>query len=278
MRNLFGSRVDLRLLLCCSWAVVFSLSCVIGGPAQEEEEPAELKSARESYQDEFVRGLQPMQTTYLRSLEKYQLSFTRAGDLQAAKEAQDEVERLKLWRTIPGGESTPERKFSNEGLAGLLLNYETAILKAIESINLRYIEKLEGLKKSFAASGKLDAALVFDKELAELRAGKSLPTREGERRYLSGFSKAQFAEWITKQEFEFSGTIAGRTRLKFEGDRLYYGSGAQPEIKAYKISGSRKIEISDGFFHMEFSRDLQSGTFSSNRGDYPIRINPDEGK
>lgn len=234
--------------------------------------PTELLSARKAYEDEFFRKLESIQVKYQRALEQYQREFTRNGKLDAAKEAQQELELAKHWDTIPVKPGA--RLMTNPQLNGLLKYYENACLEVMTPITERYKETLLHLKKNFAQAGNLEASLEVKAELAKLAEGKGHPAEKGGVRYLTNLTKQEFGEWLEKQTFEFVGTIAGITKLKFTNGKVEYGVGV---IYDYKVTQTRTVEIIKGGnahgFVLEFSNDLQSATLQSASGKYPVRIN-----
>ncbi|MEX2577711.1 MAG: hypothetical protein WD342_01530 [Verrucomicrobiales bacterium] len=241
------------------------------------EEPRELTKAREVYEAEFFRRIGPVQRKYRRALENYQRTFTRDGDLDAAREAQAELKRLSEWKTVPV--KAGMRTLDNAQLQSLLQGYERAALGEIEPIVEKYRDTLERNKEKYTSAGNLEAALSLDEEIENLRSGKSLPGEIAGRAYLSFFSRREFSDWLTKQLFEFTGKIAGNTVLDFEEDKLQWDNG-QKEYD-YAVTGDRTVEI--GFnrgrkapFLIHFSKDLRSAAFKSDRGIYPLKINGED--
>ncbi len=244
-----------------------------------DEVPAQLESALKNYETEFLRELAPVQQKYMTALQGYLREFAQSGNLKAAKEAQTEIEQVKLWKTIPLERNMGARSLQDPQLNDLQSNYEGAALKLIEPVTIRFLENLNRLKQSYVAAQELDAALLVDAQIKAAIEGKSLPVEAGARNYLSTLSKEEFGVWIQQQLFEFSGAVAGRTLLKFGADRVTYGSGANAPLYEYRLAGTRKIEINggvgEGGFTMDFSKDLHSGKFTSLRAEYPLVINPD---
>lgn len=249
---------------------MFSLSSSFGLAA--EKKPAELQAARKNYEEEFFRKLESIQVKYQRALEQYQREFTRNGKLDAAKEAQQEVELAKHWDTIPV--KLGARAMTDPQLKTLLKYYENACFEVMPAITERYQQTLLHLKSGFAQAGNLEASLVIETELAKLAEGKGEPAEKGGIRYLTNLTKEEFGEWLEKQTFGFVGTIAGVTRLKFTKGKVEYGVGV---IYDYKVTQARTVEIIKGGnahgFVLEFSNDLQSGTLQSALGKYPLQIN-----
>jgi len=252
---------------------------IISSPAADETIPESMINARESFQRDFVRTASVVQDKYRKALEQYQRNFVRAGKIVSAKEARDEVRRASLWKTIPF--KLGERSLQDPELQQLLQNYEMATSASITPIVDRYTATLESLKQAFASSGDLTSALKVDAELAKLKTAEGLPTELGAKQHYENFSKDKFRIWLAEQEFEFSGSIAGKTRLKVheKNNTLTYRSINKVDGVTYdfRILSDRALEI-DGRFRLEFARDLQSATFESARDTYPVIINPDETK
>jgi len=234
---------------------------------------------RQGHERSFIRKLEPFQQTYSRALEQYERTFIRSGKLESAKEARQELERVLLWENVPT--AIGEHSLRDPQLNSLLKNYEKAVLKVIPPIMKDYVDSLERLKKTYAQAGNLDVSLKLDDELSKVKSGKSLPVEAGRKIYLSSLSKEQFTKWLQKQSFDFSGTVGGFIKLKFENGKVIYEAGGNPAIYDYKVISNRAVEINgkNRGFTMKFSRDLQTGTFESDRGVYPVRINqPRKGK
>ena len=240
--------------------------------ANDEEPPRELTQAREIYEDEFFRNLEAIQQKYKRALEQYVRNYTRSGKLDAAQEASKEAGLVEKWETIP--DKIGARSMKDPELNSLLNSYENACKNVIDPITEKYIQTLDRLKSNFTQAGNLEASVHVDAELKRTKQGIGLPAKKGGVRYLSKLSREEFGEWLEEQTFEFVGKVAGSTKLKFKDGKVDYG----PEkIYDYKVTGNRTVKIEKGGgaagFVLEFSTDLQSGTFISNRGKYPLKIN-----
>lgn len=256
---------------------VLGLFAASAAGVSKGEEPRELTKAREAYEAEFFRKIEPVQKTYRRALEDYQRSFTRDGDLDAAQETQAELQRLSEWKTVPV--KADSRSLDNPQLHSLLQNYERAALGVIDPLVERYRETLERSKAKYTNAGNLEAALSLDEEIENLRSGKSLPGEIAGKAYLSFFSRSEFSDWLKKQLFEFTGKIAGSTLLDFEEEKVQWDNG-RVEYD-YKITGDRTVEIGHAFrghwpFLIHFSKDLRSAAFKSGMGVYPLKINGEE--
>ncbi|MCB1204389.1 MAG: hypothetical protein KDN18_09020 [Verrucomicrobiae bacterium] len=261
------------------FSVLLAASAWTQSMLADDPVPPRLASALKSYEAEFLRALKPVQSKYTLALEGYLREFTQGGDLAAAKEAQDEIEQVKLWKTIPLEHKRGTRKPDNVRLASLQASYEAAVLEAAKPVTLRFLEQLERVKQELIAAREVDAALLVDAEIKRAIEGKSLPVEAGAKDYLSTLSKEEFGTWIQNQLFEFSGAIAGKTLLKFDASRVTYGEGVNAPIYEYRLAGTRSIEINGGVeaggFTINFAKDLHSGTFTSRRAEYPLTINPD---
>lgn len=266
-----GMRLLLIFVLIAAAALIQTLSA-------DDPVPARLASTQKTYEAEFLRALKPVQAKYITALEGYRRDLSKSGDLAAAKEAQDEIEQAKLWKTIPLEHRRGSRMKNSEQLAALQTSYEGAVLETVKPLTVRFLEQLDRVKEEYIAAQDLDAALLVDAEIKRAIDGTSLPVEAGAKDYLSTLSKEEFGTWIQNQLFEFSGAIAGRTLLKFDARQVTYGEGATAPIYEYRLAGTRSIDINGGVanrgFTINFAKDLHSGVFISLRGEYPLTINP----
>lgn len=260
------------------FSVLLAASALTQTLSADDPIPGRLEAVLKTYEAEFLRALKPVQTKYITALEGYLREFSQIGDLAAAKEVQDEIEQVKLWKTIPLEHQRGARKPDNARIASLQESYEGAALEAAKPVTIRFLEQLERVKQDYVAAQELDAALRVDAEIKRALDGKSLPVEAGAKDYLSTLSKEEFGIWIQNQLFEFSGAIAGKTLLKFDANRVTYGEGGNAPVYEYRLAGTRSIEINggvdEGGFTINFSKDLHSGTFTSRRAEYPLIINP----
>ena len=62
---------------------------------------------------------------------------------------------------------------------------------------------------------------------------------------------------------------------------MFYFSGNNEKQYEYKLATQRSLEINgghkEGGWSIEFTQDLQSGTFQTKGNIYPIRINAEQG-
>lgn len=239
--------------------------------SQNDRHPA-LVSAVASYERDFVREIEPIQQKYVRALDQFQRNFTRSGNLEAAEWARREAARARLWKTVAF--HTGQRTLSNVELTTLLQNYEAAVARVAQPMALRHLENLEQLKDSLARSGNLDGSLQVADEMEKVRSGEAFPARAGLRMAYESFSKEEFARWLQEQNLEFTGKIAGKTSLKFDGKQVSYGSDTSLGTVSYpyEIDTFRSVDIDSGRFRIEFSKDLVTGTFESRDGVYELRV------
>ncbi len=238
----------------------------------QESEPQSLTAARENFEREFVRDLSLVQKKYIGALENYQRQFSKENNLEAAREAGLELRNAKEWATIPP--EPGKRKLTNENLILLLEKYEAAIAKPLQAVIDRYVEKLQYLIKGYTSRNEIEASLLADKEIKRVQEKQHLPRNAGAKRYYESLDQEGFREWLFRQEFEFAGIAAGVTKVTIERDKLNYHPMNDELAKGYSytISGNRGVSIADDHFHMEFSKDLQTGTFTSTRGEYEITV------
>ena len=255
----------------------FALALCVSGQDDKTGDLEDLVAARQQWKEDILRQLAPTQKKYRGALEQYMRAFTRQGELVAAKEAKTEIERVDSWTSVPAEQG--QRTLVAPKLNSLLQSYEAAVSAELAPLHQRYAEQLQGLKQRLALNGDLTNALKVDAEIKKLQNGAYLPDLAADANAdedLSGFSKQEFAEWLTRQTFEFTGKVAGKTGLKFDGREVAYGN-SNPVIYDYEVKTSREVSIG-GRFRVKFAKNLKSGHFISSRGEYPLRINPGTAK
>ncbi len=239
----------------------------------QETEPSALAAAPDNFEREFVRDVDVVQKKYVGALDNLQRQFTKAGNLEAAKEVNSELLNANEWASIPV--ETGKRKLFDDDLMSLNGKYEAAVSKVLDKVIAHHIEKLEYLKKGYLSRNELDFSISVEKEIKIALSKQRLPLNAGAKRYLESLDREGFRQWLLRQDFQFAGTAAGVTNVTLTPDELNYHPTDKEFSKgySYEISGNRGVKIAEGNFHMEFTKDLQSGTFKSARGEYPITIN-----
>lgn len=253
--------------------VVIGITFAFSVGISQEKEPSGLTAARDNFERDFVKEVRVIQNKYVQALEPIQRQFTKAGNLEAAKEAANELQVANEWASVPI--EVGKRGILNKDLKSLNDKYEAAVTKVLDAVIKRYIEKLEYLKKGFISRNELDSSILVEKAIKIAQSKQRLPLNLGAKRYLESLDQEGFHRWLLRQEFQFSGTAAGVTNVTLDLNQLYYHPTDKelPKGYSYEISGNRGVDIADGQFQMEFAKDLQSGTFTSSRGEYPITIN-----
>ncbi len=243
---------------------------LVGSSARAQTVDPRIAAAQADFEHEFVQGVRVLQNRYRKALEQHLRDFTRSGDLDSAKEAFAELKAAKSWHSIHRVHG--ESRLRNEELQNLRKHYEAALQKTISPIVSRQARRLEVLKRRLTQSGNFHDATRIEEELQRLEQGESIPVEAAARTHFSSFDKNEFAEWLTGITVRFSGVFSGETFLTFDGKEMTYTSKTKPVQYRYSVAGPRTVEVANGGWRLDFSKDLHSGTFQTKDNSYEIQV------
>lgn len=132
-------------------------------------------------------------------------------------------------------------------------DFEREFVKDVRVLQDRYRKALENHLRNFTRSGDLDSAKEAFAELKAAKSWHSIPRVYGE----SGLRNEQFS---------------GETFLTFDGKEMTYTSKSKPAQYEYSVAGPRTVEVANGGWRLDFSKDLHSGTFQTKDNSYEIEV------
>ena len=160
-------------------------------------------------------------------------------------------------------ESDPVHEGAIGGLSRLREPAEQTLRKRTNTRNTIW----GGIFAALLLGGAGVGALLIDKSTFTLPKPNSEET-------VSKVSVAEFSRWLQQYQFSFSGWYPVSLQFDSEGGVLWESSGSTV-THPYTIETSGKVIIhGKQEFEIEFSPDLQSGTFQSNVGKYVLKIEP----
>lgn len=243
--------------------------------AEEPPLPDAAAEAREIYAREIERVLVPLRTKYIRALETMKRQHTREGNLEAALQVDEELNRANLWEGVPlpvaenadaEGGIAEEPKLPDD-TANVRKSYAREIERVLGPLRSKYIRAVENRKNEYTSEGKLEAALQVDGELKRAKRWEGVPIPTVK----IADSEKDFGNWIVGKKFSFSGIA--QVTLLFGEDLVTWTTGnGMVKEHTYTIDTKRTVTVEGGQdFKMKFSDDLKSGTFSSNVGTYDLK-------
>lgn len=143
---------------------LFVLTLAVTSPAQTPAEPTELTNLRANWERAAKQNTGPVDKKYQETLEALKLRFTKDGKLNEALAADKELQNL-----AQGSKSTDAQP-ANEPreLTAARESWERASRQAAAPIDKIYQDSLNSMKLRFTKDGKLNEALVVDKEIQKL--------------------------------------------------------------------------------------------------------------
>ncbi len=252
--------------------LIFCLLGSRGGLQSVESLPEEWLALQAKFGSELLAELEPIQEKYVRALRAYQKDLTKAGDLEAAKNALKAASEAEVWQA--GGKRGEAPQFQHPKLADFYSNYEATLHRTAEPFILSYIKRMEEELKEATQKGDLETAVVFKTQKEQILKEAGDPLSLARTSVYSSFDSKQFEDWVKSTRFQFEGNIAGATEIWLKGANLQYKSVRSGTISNYKVEfdSPRSMVISSKGFSIEFSEDLSEGVFVSSRGRYPLKF------
>lgn len=150
--------------------------------ADEAELPLEIQKLNESYAREIERVLPPIQEKYIAALERILENYTKAGSLEKAIQAKNQIESAKRWENLPLAQLRSEKSgdlsrsefeawlktksFSFRGVAQVTLEFDDKTVRWIVGGQPQeYDFKVRG-KRSVIVEGAQNFRLEFVDDLS----------------------------------------------------------------------------------------------------------------